>query len=491
MSRALALACAALVVACAHGRRRVEPRFVCPSLGGPSWVELTTQHFAIASDLRRIEADRLAHELETARAWVLAAIFPTERPGLETRVRVVAFRTHEEFDEFAPPDLRAYFTRDGLGEPVVVMPPELGKAGKVIVAHELTHVVAARLYPRQPRWFAEGLAALAESMADDAATFGSLPEHRARGYRRRKVPIRELLRWDGKPGDGRYHDASAVLVHYLMDREPERLSEVRRRLAAAADPDLVWSTVFPAWAPEVAGGLEALDEALGRHARAPSRPGREVPVDVQAEPFARTMSPGEVHALRLSLTRFSRDGASEVAAQRAEVEEALAEDPDHVVALQVKAALEGLAPLPLARRAARAHPESVRAWLWLASAAEADPALEAERHEALRRAVAVAPESAIAANNLAWYLLGVGRERDALPLAERALRLSPSDPAVLDTYAGALEAVGRCAEALDAAERALELLPEGTPEPARGPWVERASRLRRTCTPAAPRAGAG
>ena len=104
--------------------------------------------------------------------------------------------------------------------------------------------------------------------------------------------------------------------------------------------------------------------------------------------------------------------------------------------------------------------------------------------------MAVAPESAVAANNLAWNLLGLGREKEALPLAERALRLAPTDPGVLDTYAGVLEALGRCVEALDAAERALDLLPEGAAAPARAPWVERATRLRRTCTPAAPRAGA-
>jgi len=90
----------------------------------------------------------------------------------------------------------------------------------------------------------------------------------------------------------------------------------------------------------------------------------------------------------------------------------------------------------------------------------------------------------MAANNLAWNLLLRGQAQAALPLAERAAALSPGDPAILDTRAGVLEALGRCSEALETAERALELLPEGATDAARGPWIERAERLRGSCSPA-------
>jgi Flp pilus assembly protein TadD len=485
VARALLLACVALLAACAHGRRGGEARFVCPSHGGPEWLELTTDHFVMATDLRRKEAARLARQLEAARAWVTDAIFPEERPELPTRVRVVAFRTMAEFDEFAPPALRGYFTTNGLGETVVVLPPELGKEGRIIVAHELTHVLAARVYLRQPRWFSEGIAALAEAMADDDERFGKLPAHRARGYRRQAVPVREILRWNGQSPDSRHHDTAAVLVHYLLDREPKRFAEVRRRLREAMDPEVTWRTVFPEWSPERANGPEELDEELASHARQRPRRGRKVLVEARAEPTLRTLSPGEVHEVRLSLTRFARGEGITVSvdATRAELAEALAEDPDHVLALQAKSELEDLDPLPLARRATQKHPESVRAWLWRAAAADKE-GLDDEQHEALRRAVALAPDSPTATNNLAWFLLGAGREREALPIAERAARLAPGDPNVLDTYAGVLEALGRCVEALDLAERGLELLPADTPESGRVQWLDRALRLRRTCTPA-------
>ncbi|WP_242373137.1 hypothetical protein [Anaeromyxobacter sp. SG26] len=487
MSRARAAAAGlALLAACAHAPGP-GARFVCPARGGPPWSELTTEHFVVSSDVRRGEAVALARELEEVHAWVVAALFPRDAPRLEGLVRVVAFRTPEELDEFAPPGLRALFSHNGLGEPVIVLPGALGPAARLLVAHELTHVVAYHVYPRQPRWFGEGLAGLAEAERDETGrpVFGPLPAHRARGFLTHPVSVPELFTWDGRPHDGRYHDTATVLVHYLLAREPERFAELRRRLARAEEPARAWREVFPAWDP-AGGHPEALDPALLQHARAALAPGGErpriaVPVDpVRAAPRARTLSPGEVHATRLALTRFSRGDARAGAAERTEMEEALAEDPDHVLGLQVKAALDGLEPLPLARRAVASHPEDVRAWLWLAAAAR--PAgLEAERFHALERAVEVAPKSAMAANNLAWNLLLRGDARAALPLAERAAALSPGDPMILDTRAGVLEALGRCPEALETAERALELVPEDASEVARGPWLERAERLRGRC----------
>ncbi|ABS28570.1 hypothetical protein [Anaeromyxobacter sp. Fw109-5] len=487
MARARALAaCAVLsLAACAHAPRAPE-RFVCPARGGPAWSELTTDHFVVASDLRRADAATIARELESVRAWVIAALFE-DAPEIPGRVRVVAFRSAAEFDEFAPPGLRAYFTRSGIAEPVIVMPGALGPELRLVLAHELTHQVARHVYPRQPRWFGEGLAGLAEAEADASGrrAFGALPPHRARGFQQAHVTVRELLAWDGRAIDGRFHHTATVLVHYLLAHERERFARVRQRLAGAEDPAAIWREVFPEWDP--AGGRpEELDRALHAHAREALLPGGErhvVELRAVADPLARTLSPGEVHATRLALTRFARGDAGAVAAERAEMEEALAEDPDHVVALQVKVALDSLQPLPLARRAVRAHPDDARAWLWLASAARRS-GLEEEQRDALEHAVAIAPANAMATNNLAWFLLLRGDAEAALPLAERAAALAPGDPAILDTRAGVLEALGRCGEALETAERALELLPEQAPEAARAPWRERAERLRAHCSPA-------
>src|SRR5512133_1602503 len=149
--RAAHVALLAAVLACARAPRRGDD-FVCPARGGPAWTELTTPHFTVASDLRPAHARRIATELEGIRAWVIAALLPGEGRDIPGRVRVVAFRSTGEFDTFAPPGLRAYFTHDGLGEAVIVMTGEMGGEARLVLAHELAHHALRQVYPRQPRW---------------------------------------------------------------------------------------------------------------------------------------------------------------------------------------------------------------------------------------------------------------------------------------------------------------------------------------------------
>jgi tetratricopeptide (TPR) repeat protein len=485
MARLAWAASALALAACAHAPPKA-PSFRCPADGGPPWFEVTTPSFTVATDLPPNEAHGLARELELVRAAVLEGLFPGSPPAIPSRVRVVAFSSETQFEEFAPDGLRAYLTRDGLGQDVVVLPRAVGRDQRLVLAHELAHHVARHVYPRQPRWFGEGLAALAEGLAEPAAEFGRLPRHRRLGFLAQRVTVRELLAWDGRALDGRWHHASAVLVNYLFQREGARLDAVKARLAAAEPPPSVWRAVFPEWDPSRPGGPEALDALLLAHARARTLAGRAVSPEVTIEKDLRLLGPAEVHGVRLSLPVHAR-GRSVAAAQaavRAEVEEALREDPAHTVALQVLAALDGLDPLPLAGRAVAAHPDDVRAWLWL-GAAQRGRVPEEERLRTFRRAVDVAPGSAMAANNLAWGLLQAGDASEALPHAERAVRLAPGDPMALDTYAGVLEARGACPEALEAADRALELVPEWATEAERAPWVERVARLTRSCGPAA------
>jgi hypothetical protein len=521
--RTVLAASLALAAACAHPFWR-EREFSCPGRGGPAWVEVATEHFTLAGDLTRGEGAALARALEQVRSALLQGLFPDGQPLIESRVRVVVFRRQRDFDEFAPPGLRAFLSQNGLGEPVIVMRAEdrieevrvplaasadernrgrrrrdagrrgeaqepqaladLGRGQRLVIAHELTHHILRHVYPRQPRWFGEGLAALAEGLAERAA-FGRLPREASRGFERDPVAVRELLGWDGRTQDRRHHDASAVLVHHLLHAEPDRFDRFRRQLAAAERPEAAWRDVFPEWDPAVDRGPEALDGLLGAHARAPGSHEWPSWPTGGGRPTARELAAGEVHALRLMLTRFNRGRPGARDLERAEMEEALAEDPGHVLGLQVRAALLGLDPLPLARLAAETHPDDLRALLWLAQSLPRDGSAEAERLAVLRRAVSVAPWSAMASGNLAWFLVQRGDLAEALPLAERAVKLSPGNPNTLDTLAAVLEAAQRCPEALRTAERALDFLPEHASGDARAPWTERAGRLRRACGVAA------
>ncbi|HYG69798.1 MAG TPA: hypothetical protein VD838_19135, partial [Anaeromyxobacteraceae bacterium] len=209
---ALAVA-AALLSACATTRTRPEP-FRCPAQGGAAWREVTTEHFVLQTDLLSDEAHRLARELETMRAAVLLALFRAP-PALPGRVRVVAFGSRADYATFAPPKTLGIFSLSDLSEPLVLVPAPYGSVSEEVLAHELTHYVTSWTFPRQPRWFGEGIAALAEPLADKGIetrpVVGKIMWHRIGGARARTVRVRELLAWDGAAEDSRFHDWSAIL----------------------------------------------------------------------------------------------------------------------------------------------------------------------------------------------------------------------------------------------------------------------------------------
>jgi hypothetical protein len=365
-----ALAAVALLSACASTKPHV---FVCPAKGGPAWREVTTEHFVLQTDLGSAEAGRLARELEGMRAAVLLALFRSP-PPIPGRVRVVAFRHPAEFHLFAPAGARAFFTSSDLSEPLVALPAPYGSAHEAVLAHELAHYVANWVFPRQPRWFAEGIAALVEPLADKGIetrpTVGKITGSRIAGARRRHVDARELLAWDGSATDSGFHDWSAVLVQYLLSQESAGFVELQRRFARAQDPGAAWREVFPQWDPDRPGAIERLDAILRDHVQNGRWTARVVDPKISAESSERPLAAGEVHAIRLALARG--EGASEALLKEAhrsligEIDEALAEDPAHPLALRARTELDGGDARPVARRAAERNPGDVRAWLWLA-----------------------------------------------------------------------------------------------------------------------------
>ena len=216
---------------------------------------------------------------------------------------------------------------------------------RALLAHELTHHFLAGAFQRQPRWFAEGVAVSMESLGADvpghAIVMGAPPEARLARARRSPVPAAALLAWDGTPG-GRdaldWYAASWLLVDYLSSVRADAFAELQRRLVAGEPPDGAWRAAFPDHDPARAGALEALDDALAAHARGrlPAQT-RELEVPVAIGYFEERIPAAEVHAIRLAL--WPHGPKKPVEALRAEVEETLAEDGAHPIALQYRAAL--------------------------------------------------------------------------------------------------------------------------------------------------------
>src|SRR5512137_693299 len=76
--------------------------FTCEAAGGRPWREITSEHFAITTDLDAGDARDLVEDLERIRRAVSSALFPG-RPDIPGRLSVVAFRSADDFEEHAEP----------------------------------------------------------------------------------------------------------------------------------------------------------------------------------------------------------------------------------------------------------------------------------------------------------------------------------------------------------------------------------------------------
>ena len=159
-----------------------------------------------------------------------------------------------------------------------------------------------------------------------------------------RVSTRELLEWEGGPTPAHpaldYYGASWLLVHYLAYRTPEQFADLQRRLVRGESPEAAWAAPSPPGMPAQPRALVGLDHALETYLDAEAQTRyRQVPETWTGEPEVRLIVPPEVHAIRLAL--WSQGPDKGVSALRAEVNEALSEDPDHPLALQLMASLTG------------------------------------------------------------------------------------------------------------------------------------------------------
>lgn len=458
-------ACCLVIALLAPGCATPGLAFRCPSRGGPAWRELASDGFVLRTDLPHAEAEVLVERLERMRAAVSAALFAAA-PAVPGRVEVIAFRTAEEYRPFAPEGASGYYLRYAGGPPRIVLTGEVTPTQRGLLAHELTHHFLSGVFKRQPRWFAEGLAVYLESLGEDEPgrriQVGAPPAARLGRAREARVPVRELLAWDGSPQGPRALDryaASWLLVHWLIHRQPVAFAALQRAFGEGAPPEVAWRAALPTYDP-AGGNLEALDGVLVAYARGPVEDQRrQIQVQVAVGHTEQLIPAAEVHAIRLAL--WSHGPPRPRSALEAEVHEALGESPDHPVALQALAVLQRVDPAPLARRAVVAHPDDPRGWTFLAGSLRGATAA-AEREAAYRRAVALAPGNPAALHNLSQELLGLGRSGEALPIARQAAQLAPWSPPLLAGYAAVLSDLGRCDEALTVQQRALDGLPERT-----------------------------
>ncbi len=452
--------------------------FKCSARGGAVWHELRTEHFLLDTDLGSQRAAILLKQLETLHAMELQALVgeAVEIPG---HLRVVAFADPGDFRELAGSRyIGGYYLVTGFG-PMIVIPVEGFEVNRELVAHELAHYLSRFLFPLQPLWFAEGLAAFVETVAappqESTPQLGSHITHGQRalnggvglmpsGYMggfafdARPVPVSELLAWRGgedAASPGRLHLWSWLLYHYLWNKHGKALTDYQRLLSDGAEPAAAWRAAMPQFDPAKPASLVALDRALDEYRRAARYTFYTVKAEVTPKHTEAPLSSAKVHLIHLAARVAwpkSQKEADEL--YGAELDEALLEDPGdaHVLALRLDAA--GKPDVERLRKALSARPGDWRGWAglgkWLPSGKE--------KEEAYRKAAALNPEGALTQNNLAWELVTSARAKEALPFANRALDLAPWDPAIVDTLAHVAAALGKCPEAFRLQRRAIATL---------------------------------
>ena len=446
--------------------------FTCSAKGGAEWRVYESEHVVLRTDLSPAKAEEMVRELELARAAVLHAMF-SKPPNIPGQVHAIAFASDSEFDDVAPDHAAAYVTSIDGFTPLVVLPGTLKAATRTMLIHELTHHLSSFPLLRKPLWLNEGFAMYLESMGSVALgarmTVGSIPEMMPLPRKRsQRVLVKDLLAWKRIEPDWvgetvrRYYVSSWFLVHYLVNKQTPGFYELFRRLGRAEDPRAAWKGAFPQWDPDVPDALDDLESKLDTYGRGESFQYHEIDVKVSPKVTSRPLPTAEVHAYRAILLPHGGERRPETI--RAEVTEALSEDPTDPLTIAVLAGLDPKADvLSMARASTKAHPGDWRSWSALGDALEKGP--RDEFLAARRKAVEVGPSEPVALRELARDLAAAGEPKEAAAPALALLKIAPWSPATHETVAQVAMALGLCPDALRAQQRALDTLSDrATPE---------------------------
>jgi hypothetical protein len=481
----------------------------CPADGGPPWVEASSAHFTLRSDLPEPEAKETLAAVEAAYVMFKDVAFPSHEDPHD-HLEVVAFAREKDYRAVAPAGSGAYFTPQLPGDlevvPTLVMRGRLDEDNRRVLQHELAHFFTRQGLGAVPVWFSEGTAGYYETLraADGWVWFG-MPRADRRvhtGSRLRStfgdvlwVPVGylptvpALVHMDREtfsamdnadsPASQRARLTNYMgawgLIHLFHEGPEEyrkRYVALSARLNAGTPFALAWKATF--------GDLHAVDLEHAYRAHLSTRITMH-PVPYQPRPAppvgaARPLTPAEVHTLWARLARWKGKNAERV---REHLGAAAAHDPSspevsflrglHAIRIDEDAETA----VTMMEQAYAARPGDARVLLGLALALE----LREERRsrgffapsERLRKdgrarlaevvtALSRAATTATELGYLASREARLGHRDAALALALRAVKADPNHAASLELYAALAADKGDLAEAVSAQERAVAVL---------------------------------
>lgn len=473
------------------------PQPAAPERANERWSRWQSDHFDLSTDLPPDEARRAAESLELTRTALLSAAWGRAADGrITARTSVVVFREQLDFEHYATYRMSGLFSTTLRPTIYIWGSPDRWEKRTIVndesttsvLRHELVHRLAAGIYGRQPRWFAEGLAQFLETMSvsedGKTATLGRVNLVALRSYHTaRAARVADALAWSSvsvtdEATTQSLYGISWLLVHFLYNTQGEAFAAFQTKLAQGKEPGVAWTESFPGVTPE------QLDERINHYARFGKFAEVEAPlVKGPSTVVTRPITAADVLAIRAQLAFTVSGFRPEMRAEaKQEAERALALEPGNTVALRLSWLEDGGAKKDaVARLQAQVakRPDDGDAWLLLGDTL--DRSATAEREAALRKALTLMPRSAEAYNELAWELVTMQRGDAALPFATKAVLLAPWSAPVVDTYAATLFAVDRCPDALVAQRRALDLIAETANQAEVLPYRQHLARYSQEC----------
>ncbi|MES1179180.1 MAG: hypothetical protein ABUL62_33000 [Myxococcales bacterium] len=477
-----------------------------PAQGGNAWLEVTSTHFRIVSDLDAADARRIASELEQGVYAIEHLAFERSRAALSPTT-VVVFREEADFHAFAPALAAGTFTRQLAGdlEPAqfMVLYGELTPESRIACLHELTHDLFDRNFGPAPPWLHEGWAeyySTVEIENGHARVGAGLPHigftlesqafagRAADGSPLFAIPIDEvtppsqLLKLDRRAfyafADARTPSTEAqdrsralylgswAFVHLLRDRDSKFNARYLRFLDIVREEQ-----VSVAWARAFAGVSDAdLDHELKRYLARGEIVVYESPLQVPRAAAMQTRALGddEVHVLwgRLASNTEehapSADGQFEAATREAP-QSAEAHYFRGISALKAHRLAAAEASLLRAAQLAPDDPRYLLAVVLLRAEQRANTKQRVQAGDAVMQAAL--PLVRVASTAMQFRILAmIYRELPDLPSAlafsQRAVALNPIGSRELDTEATVLSDLGRFDDAVRSERAALAFLPE-------------------------------
>jgi hypothetical protein len=331
-----------------------------PSQGGPPWIELTSAHFTVWTDASQDRARELVSEMEHLRQVIIGTAF--QGVASNGNILVIAFRNLDEFHAYYADRFlgsTSYAIDNLLHQPLIQMSAVIPDGDeRRLEAHELSHVISHVTIPRQPLWFAEGLAMFVETIRIDeqrgTVELGRLPEWDD-GKPMRMQPLLSLPTLfaceRSSCVDHAFYRTSWTVFTYLKNMHAEQLAGFEQRIAGGRDWRSAWEEAFPQLS------VATLDQELRTWLRSGSYSVKHFKVQFRDYPAVqRTLSDADVHALRGLLAPIAEELVEIAAAKRL--------DPTHVLANVLANFHEKTLDTETARAIATAHSEDWRAW-WL------------------------------------------------------------------------------------------------------------------------------